>query len=98
MCTDQLVENLSTFEKNQGGNSPHAILGRCRRAFVDIELGDFHFTRKLFCQLLNDGTDATARTAPRGPKIDQDWNVRIEDLRRKTFVIDVNQTCLVCHL
>src|SRR5512143_3526097 len=97
MCAGKLVENFSTFEENQGGNSPHAILGRCRRAFIDVELGHFYPTGKLFSQLLNNGTDASAGAAPRCPKIDQDRNVRVEDFRRKSLVTDMNQTCLVRH-
>ena len=68
---DDLLDDLPVLEYEQRGNSADVELRRRCRIVVDIELGDADLVFVLIGDLIEDGRDHLARTAPFGPEIEQ---------------------------
>ena len=64
-------QHLSILQYNHGGNRHNAELLRQLRLLVDIYLTYLDLTLLLFGDLINNGREHPARTAPRRPEIQQ---------------------------
>ena len=82
---------LAVLEHHQRRNRANAELARDAGVFVDIELGDFHLALHLAGDLFQRRPDHTARTAPFGPKIDDDRFAGLENVNVKIGVGDLGR-------
>ena len=69
--TDDGVNFLPALEHHQRGNAADAVLTGDVGIFVSVELENLDLSLEFLGNLVNDGSDHAARSAPWGPEIDQ---------------------------
>lgn len=87
-----LVFNFSVLEKEQKRNRANTVFHREFTGVIDVDFAHLCLTSDVVGQLIDDGTDRLAGTAPFGPEIDKDGNGRLENFRLEIGFIE----CL-CH-
>jgi hypothetical protein len=66
------VDDLAPFENEQRGDGADAILHGDAGVVIDIDLGDRGLAIILVGEFIDQGGDGAARTAPRGPEVDEE--------------------------
>ena len=79
-CADALSNNLSTLEKQQGGDVPNVELARNGLVVVDVDLADAQSSFVVTGHLVQDWRNGLAGAAPCGPEVDEDGDVAVEDV------------------
>src|SRR4030081_392016 len=76
---DDLLGDLAVLEHDQRGDREDLVLRGRLLVLVRVELDDLQVL-PLARDLLEDGSDDTARPAPRRPEVDEDRRVGLDDL------------------
>src|SRR5690606_2935052 len=79
-CAYLLVDDLPVLEHKEGRDVTDAIPGGNIRIFIHVEFCNYGLALVFASQFFHQRTDHLTRTAPFGPKIDQNWFVRVYDL------------------
>ena len=82
--TDKTLDDLAVLEEDQGGDRIDAITGGQIHVLVGIDLDDLDGLGVIWRELLHERGDPAARTAPRGPEIDQHRLCRAENFAFET--------------
>jgi hypothetical protein len=83
--TDDLIFHFTVFEKQEQRDGFYAVFHSKAAGFIYIDLGDFCLTFDLGGELLEDGTDHFARTAPSCPEIDENREIGIDHFGLEIF-------------
>src|SRR6185503_19313739 len=83
---DDLLLHLTAGEEDQVRDAADAVPRRSARVLVDVHLHDLQLARVLLRELLDDGRDGPARSAPGGPEIDQDGGAVLEHLALESVI------------
>src|SRR5690606_33767951 len=81
---------FAALEQHQGGNAPHAELGGGGGVGIHIDLADLDLAGVLVGELVQQGCDHFARSAPDGPEIHQYWDVGTDHVAVKARIGHVN--------
>src|SRR4030095_8911508 len=95
---DDGLSHLPLVEEHEGGNARDAIALGHRGVLVDVELAHGQTPRILGRDLLYDRSHETARTTPRGPKIDQHGTGGVEAVVLKIVCRDRHWRYHMCVL
>ena len=76
--TDDLVLHLAVLEEQQEGDRLDVELHREIARFIDVDLADNRLAIEIGGDLVDDGSDHFARTAPLCPEVDEDGFVGIK--------------------
>jgi hypothetical protein len=85
---DESLRLLAVLEQDHGRDRAHAVAARGDRVRVDVQLRDLQLLAALVRDLLEDGRDHPARTAPRGPEVDEHRLIGPDDLLLEGLVTD----------
>lgn len=69
---NDLILDLAIFEEQQKWDGAHAVFDGEFAGFIDIDLADFGLAIDFGGELIEDGTDHFAGTAPFRPEVDED--------------------------
>src|SRR5262245_37689458 len=83
---DDLLLHLAALEEDQVRDAADAIARRGLRVLVDVHLEDLQLPVVFPRQLLDHRRDRPARSAPRGPEVDQDRKRALQDLALERVV------------
>lgn len=75
-----LRDDRAVLKQDQGGDAADTVLGRNRSVLIHIEFRDLQATLVLGRDLFHDWTDHLARTAPLCPEVNEDGQVRFQDI------------------
>ncbi len=77
---DELIDDLASLEDHQRGDAVDPVVAGEALGVVDVDLAYFDGALVFGGQLLDDGGDLAARSAPGGPEVDQDRFLGLQDL------------------
>lgn len=78
---DDLILDFTVLEEEQERDGLDVVFDRQFACFVDVDLYDFCLTFQLTRELVEDGSDHFAGTAPFRPEIDKDGLFGVDDFR-----------------
>lgn len=81
----------SRLEQYHGWDTRDSELRCCQRGYLRIQFRENDLGRKEYCCLCKCWGHHATWTAPRCPKIDEDWHLRSRDELRKRFVRQVDR-------
>ena len=91
LVANYLMRNLTVFKQYKRGDGHNAKL-LCQLAiFVHIALKNGKTVRHLLSDLLNDGAERTARSAPACPKVYEHGLRRVDDVLLDSLISSLNQ-------
>ena len=76
---DHVVDDFAAFKDEKVGDAHDPILSGQLSVGVDVDFDDFGFAFHFGGDFLDVRADGDARSAPRGPEIDEDGDVRLKD-------------------
>src|SRR5205085_10332062 len=88
-CADERLARLAALEEDDARDREDVVARRRGRVLVDVQLRELDAARVLLGELLHDRMDSSARSAPRGPEVDDDRRRRAEDVLLERRVGDV---------
>ena len=94
--TDDAIHLFAVLEEHEHGDGAHTELGGEIGAVVDIDLADFDGVALLGSELLQDGGQHAAGTAPFSPEIDDDGRGRRFDFGLKVVRCKSDE-CVASH-
>src|ERR1041385_4909789 len=71
---DDLIGHFAALENQESWDGADAVLSSQALEVVDVELGDLDLAIVFGGELVQDGGDHFAGTAPFGPEVDQHWH------------------------
>src|SRR6266446_7477546 len=72
--------DLAILEQDQRRDAAYAVFHRCLRVLIDVDLGNSDLALHVARQLLQEGRNRLARTAPFRPEVDQHRTGGAEDV------------------
>src|SRR5439155_3485199 len=84
---DHRLPWLAVLEQDHGRDREHAVAGRVAGIVVDVHLCE-RDALLFLGELLEDRGDGAARAAPRGPEVDHDGRLRLQDVGFERVVGD----------
>src|SRR5215469_1349821 len=97
---DDLLLDLAALEKQKSGYAAYSVALWSSDIFIHIHFRDLYPTVITLCHFVDYGRQRTARTAPRGPKINENGLLglqhRLVEIRVRYFHNCL--TCLTCHV
>src|SRR5262249_51194374 len=79
---------LAALEDEDGGDASDTVLGGHARRLVDVELTDLDLPLELVRELLDDGRELTAGSAPRRREVDEHGDVGLENFGVEVLLVE----------
>src|ERR1700676_224794 len=91
-----LFLHLPTLEHEQSRDTAHSIPHGSSAIVIHVHLADLHSALVVLGQLFDDGSDSTARSAPRSPEVHQHRSLALENVRIEIRICYLKYS-VACH-
>jgi hypothetical protein len=86
----QITDHFTSLEEEDPWNALHSIFLSVLYMIIYVYLSDLNTSLIVLCDRLEVRSEDSARTTPRGPKVDENRDITVEDLVLKGSVADIN--------